>query len=586
MIWFDNIASLPFYQPNTGCYCEPLVLPTDLMLQGSFPKVNQVLGFGAYLKSPDGLVEYEVITGYFSIYYFEFNGKYYFNLRLNRFSPEMCIKKCWIIEIEIFTDTLGTAFDKYTQRYCTATCCEVASGVQFEQDAILVTPDISRPTNPVLSPYQDECGDKLVRLISRFPCYNAFADEFYGTPDVVIGGNPASFELTKVTTLRGRFVRRPREIVRQVSYNCKLQRAESAREYLLESYDIFPAWKMEDIENQLHAPYIWVEDYPSYKEYQFAGGTVFSKPDGARDCTEVFKLSANFQDCVTRQTFGCDAPCNNTNYAGYSTFFIVPENYQGGNFYDDSKTLVASDIYSLADWFMSQEGIYSADVLFTDDAPSPALSPLPSPLSCPIDYVIGIKAYPNTYIPTSLYFDKPVGLNKIYQSNFEQVSEICDLSTPTCATPVLGSVSDVPQNCATPVLGTVTDIVITPIVLDMIQYTPMGWEYVITGSPAMPEDTNAVVYENQVTFSIKVRNTAYAGIDDDETLSGEIIGIIGVGGRPAETVFLNSSNNGNLTADQFITIDPNGLITYTGYPTSVNLGSYAEIQLTDLIFEL
>src|SRR5690606_5402149 len=114
----------------------------------------------------------------------------------------------------------------------------------------------------------DQCGEKLVRLISRFPCYDAFTGEYYAIPDDVIGGS-ADFAYTKVTSIRGRFVQRPREIVRQISYNCKLQRSESARQFLLEGYDIFPAWKMDEIEGQLHAPYLWVETEYQYKEVQF-----------------------------------------------------------------------------------------------------------------------------------------------------------------------------------------------------------------------------------------------------------------------------------------------------------------------------
>src|SRR5690606_41240905 len=45
----------------------------------------------------------------------------------------------------------------------------------------------------------------------------------------VCSSDLADFAYTKVTSIRGRFVQRPREIVRQISYNCKLQRSESAQ---------------------------------------------------------------------------------------------------------------------------------------------------------------------------------------------------------------------------------------------------------------------------------------------------------------------------------------------------------------------
>ena len=585
-MWFNSIGQLPFYQAGQPCYCEPLAIPNDMILQGSFPPVNSILGFAAVLQSPDGLTTYETITSYIDIYYFELNGLYYFNARLKRFSPKMCIEKCWIIEFIVYTDTLGTAFDKYTQRYCTASCCETAAGVTFTQDGVIEDDDLTLPTTPTNSLFTDDCGDKLVRLITRYPCFDNFSGDYYGTPTNIIGAFPASFALTKVTSLRGRFVRRPREITRQISYNCKLQRAESARQYLLESYDIFPDWKMIEIENQLHAPYIWVEDENSYKEYQFTGGVVFGKPDGARDCTEFFQLSANISDCIIRQTFGCEEPCSTSYYGGYNSFFIIPSGYTEGNVYDGNKTLIASDINSLVDWLRAQEGITDVEIIASNSG-SPVVSPAISPISCGYDYVIGIKAENQfVYIPTSLYFNKAIAANKIYSVTFDEVSEICDLIAPVlCATPVLDYYTLAPVDCATPVLDYYTLEPVIAETVDIIQYIPDNWDFVMSGSPAIAEDTSATVFNSQVVFSIKVRNDAYPMPDDEFLFSQTRIGVLGSNGRPQNIVTLNSENS-DLAPDQFIIIDAQGIIYYSGAPTSVSIGSYSEVLLTNLTFNI
>lgn len=585
-MWFNTIAELPYYDASLPCYCEPLALPQDLILQGSFNKYGNSYSFTATLLSPDGLTTYEDITSYFSIYYFNnpINGLHYFNARLNRFSPEMCLRKCWIIQVEIYTVD-AVLFNKYTQRYCTATCCETATGVVFSQDGIDVPVGTGRPTDPTNSLFTDDCGEILVRLISRFPCYNNFTGEYYAIPDDIISGS-ADFAYTKITSIRGRFVPRPREITRQISYNCKLQRAESARQYLLEGYDIYPAWKMVEIENQLHAPYIWIETQYEYKEVQFTGGIVFGKVDGARDCTEYFKLSANLSDCIIRQTFGCDEGCSTTGYQGYAGFFIIPQSYNGGAIYDSNKQLIAEDIDGLLDWFHAFEGVIEVEILAAESG-SPVVSPAISPLSCDYDYVIGIKTETSSvYIPTAIYYNSPIPANKIYSVTFDEISEVCDLiPVVNCAQPVLDYYTLEDIDCATPVLDYYT---LEPIVaedVEVIQYIPDGWAFVMSGSPATPENTSATVFNNQVTFSIKVRNDGYPMPEDGYEFSQTRIGVLGSNGRPQFDVILNSENS-NLTGTQYVVIDAQGIIYYSGEPTSVSEGSYSEILLTDLTFNI
>lgn len=585
-MWFNSIAELPYYDTKLPCYCEPLAVPHDLILQSSFSKYGSSYTFSATLMSPDGLTEYEDITPYFSVYYFinPINGQYYFNARLDRFSDEMCIKKCWIIQIIISVPD-AILFNKYTQRYCTATCCETASGVTFSQDGLVVGSDISLPTNPTNSLFTDDCGETLVRLISRFPCYDAFSGEYYALPDDIISGS-ATFSYTKVTSLRGRFVPRPREITRQISYNCKLQRSESARQYLLESYDLYPAWKMVEIENQLHAPYLWVETQYEYKDVQFVGGIVFDKAEGARDCTEYFKLSANLSDCIIRQTFGCDEGCTTTGYAGYAGFFIVPQSYNGGNVYDGNKTLIAEDIDGLLDWLHAFEGVTEVEIIAAESG-SPVVSPAISPISCGYDYVIGIKTEnQSVYVPTNIYFNSPIAANKVYITTFDEISEICDLIPVTnCATPVLDYYTLEAVVCATPVLDYYT---LEPIVaedVDIIQYIPDSWEFVMSGSPATAEGVSGSVFNNQVTFSIKVRNENYPMPDDDFEFAQTRIGVVGSNGRPQSAITLNSENS-NLVNEQFLVIDENGIIYYSGLPTSVSEGSYSEILLTNITYNI
>src|SRR5690606_14276266 len=189
------------------------------------------------------------------------------------------------------------------------------------------------------------------------------------------------------------------------------------------------------------------------KEVQFTGGSVFNKVDGARDCTEMFKLAANLSECVIRQTFGCDEGCSTTGYQGYASFFIVPQSYQGGNIYDSNKGLIAGDIDGLVSWLRTFEGVTDVQFLAAESG-SPVTSPI-SPLGCAYDYVIGVKTENSgIYIPTNVYYNSPVPANRVYSVTFDEISEVCDLIPASrCATPQLGDITIAANPCDTPVLG-------------------------------------------------------------------------------------------------------------------------------------
>lgn len=586
-MWFDTIAQLPFYDAALPCYCEPVVLPNDLILQGDFREVETITYFSAILMSPDGATEYESITANFDIYAFKnpVTGGYMFNARLKRFSEEMCIRECWIIRFRVAADNYGVVFDKYTQRYCTTDCCEIATGVTFSQSNIIATNGFTLPTNTTATQALDGCNEPIVRLITRYPCHDNFSGNYYGLPNDILTGD-ASFSYTKVTSIRGRFVPRPREITTQISYNCKLQRAESARQYLLESHELYPAWKMQEIEAQMHAPYKWVETEFSYREYQYTGGVIFTKPQGANDCTEAWKLLADMSECIVRQTFGCGDDCDSSGYQGYASFFIVPQSYTGGAIYGSNKEKIAYDIDSFVEWLHAFEGVTDVQIIAAESG-SPVVSPAISPITCGYDYVIGIKTESNNvYTPTNVYFDNTAAANRVFSVTFADLEDVCTLLPPAnCDTPVLGSVTLADNPCDTPVLGSTTVTAQEVVDIDMTQYTGDGWEFVTSGSPAIAEGTSASLYINEVEFSIKVINTNYPNPDSDFQFPQTRIGVIGVEARPNSIVLLNSENS-DLIDEQFIIIDSQGIIYYSGLPTSISEGSYSEIELSNLKYTI
>lgn len=574
MTWLNSIQELQFYNQPAGvpCYCQTLLQPSDIMLQGSFPPSGSEYTIFLRVYSADGLTLYEDATSYFDVW-FGVNPvtlQHFFTARLNQWADSMCEHKCFIIRAIVTAPNLKV-FDKYTERYCQSDCCNTASGVIFAQEGVISVDGTFELT--ATSELFTDCGDKLIKIITVDDCYNKFLDEYYSVPPVIISGD-ATFTYSRSTIMKGRIVRRPREIQRDISYNCKLQRVESTPVFLLEGFEYLPPWKMFDLEGQLHSQYIWVQDVLGSNRYEFAGGVPFRKVEGANSCTEIFKLETEMQECRQRQVFGCSEPCDSIGYEGYTNFFIIPSAYAGNGFYGDDRSYIAADTTGLIDYLRA-----FADVT---DVAELAFSPASD---CDYYAVIGVAG--NGYLPNTIYYGIPTAANRIFAVSLDEASEVCNFVNPNnCATPVLGVVTLVPVDCATPVLGDVTMTIITPEEVGIIQYIPMNWEFVYSGSPAVPEDTEASVYNNQVTFSIKARNYGVPEPELTFIFSGEVIGVMGAEGRPSTLRMLTSANNGSLTDEQTITIDEYGLITYSGPPTDVDEGNYSEVQLSNLIYNL
>ena len=398
------------------------------------------------------------------------------------------------------------------------------------------------------------CGEQLIRILSKFDCIDKFTGDFYGTPDEVLSGD-AGFAYRKVTTLRGRIVRRPRDIKREISFNCKLQRSESAAQYLLEAFEYLPAWKMYEIEGQLHANRIWVDDFAGMREFQFGGGIAFKQ---VSKCFELFKLEVALEDCTQRQIFGCKPGCKSApNFDGSDKVFVLPGTYNGGGFYDTNKQLIAGNYDELLDYFRTRNGVSHVNDVDTGT------------LSCDMHKVLSVTS--SAYIDSHIYYDMPIGSTKVYARNAEDINDLCTGLPVVCMLPSMGSITIAEHTCSVPVAG---DFAVNDTDTDEVVVAGFAeWE------PDIAE-TSGAVYHNEVTFSLKVINetlTEDPGAPGEPIHVGEVIGIIGSNGRPAETIALNNTNS-SLPPDTFITIDPYGRIYYYGLVT--------EATASDVIIDL
>lgn len=548
MIFLNSISELQYYNLPQGlpCYCESISLASDMYL-------TSVLGVGIgnytaviYVYSADGLTNLETATSYFTIAFGldPFNQRY-FTARLNTFSPAMCAQKCFILRLVITVDGAGTAFDKYTEVYCQTTCCQTATSVSFSQDGVMgvsSTPELT----PILQ--TDDCGNKIIRLITDFDCYDNFRNQYYGDG------------FLKISNFKGRCVLRPAELVREISYNCRVQRSERANMWLLEGYEYFPAWKMSEIQDQLLAQYIDVDTGTEIKRLQFIGGTPFAKVKGARECDEIFKLYILLQECTVRQTFGCAIPC-----AELTSYFVVPEGYAEGNFYSDNGALIATTYDELLQWFGSQNGVTNVEDVDT------------SGLDCTVFAIAGVQG--TSLLPTSIYFDAVITRNRIFSINQETLEGICGAVGQTpCVKPVAGDTVIIEVSCATPVAGATVIEEVTPTELDINNYS--GWDNDFA-------ETEALLYNNQISMDIKSVNTTQFVVPAGElfTLVNIVVGTIDVQGRPQTARTLNSSNTGSLTNDQTFTITPDGFIYFSGAITASG-DDELTVEFTGLVYNV
>lgn len=563
MIWLSEISKLGYYNKcsTIPCYCEALLYPEDLMLQGTIPAGQGTGNYGISIEvwSADGTTALEADNTNFSYYFFvnPITQIHTFNIRLKRFTTAMCANKCFLIRVAVWNSGNPDAFlfANWTEQYCIADCCEYAHNVRITQsDTEIKT---SSDNTVVTTNLTKACETNIIRLISDTACINNQNGKYYYLPTSILSGS-ASFQYADVLNMRGKFRQLTREIEVQRSFNCNLQRTQSTRQYQLEGWEYFPEWKMNEIEDMLHTEYISITDFDKYNTtYNFAGGTPFE--DKRILCCDVWKLNAVFTGCETRQTFGCDTSCNTPTY-----YYVIP---QEGIFYSDNGTKIANDIDGLLQWFQSQNGVIDASEYDLTNC----LVGSPPVLPCDIEAIISFQT--SGVVPSSLYINTIIQPNRIYAIQSDNICEICDtIGTTPCDTPILGTPVITEIECDTPVLGTPTIEEITPEVLGIFEYG--NW---VNVSPPVLE---AVGYANSVTFSLELINTTdFTGTAGEVIEINSIVAYITGNGVPTVSQVITYDD------DITVTIDTQGYITVVGQIALTDVNE-ATIILTNVTYQL
>jgi hypothetical protein len=582
MVWIDNISRLQYYnQPkDVPCYCETLMLPQDMMLQGVVPQVpGNSYTMQIKVLSADGLTVYEDATSYFTYYFAKMpDGRWFFNARLNSYSPAMCAHECFVLYVLVTHSGSKIAFDKWTERYCITDCCSIVTGVDLEQTAFfkVIAPgsgdEYGPSTDPVsptgVSNPTSPCGDPYITITSGFDCYDKFTGEYYGNPSTKYStsGPSGNFAYQKKSHIRGSIRKLPREIKREYSLNCRLQQVQSMKQYDLEGYEYFPAWKMEEIEAQLHGSYIHINNYVDIDEQvEYLGGKPFESIRLTSTCKSLYKLNAVLNECEVTQIFGCGDKCSTEGSKAIG--FVIAPSMQAQAYYSENRTLIGNDCETLMQYYLGQPGVTAVEPLDAED------------YDC--DFSCGFIVYSEGYVPTSFYVNTATPGNRIFGQSIESLASLCQQITPACIPASIGELQMEDSSCAA-------------IMLDDLGNEDMPAEelYITGHGDWVPVDAFTYATRSQATVvvNIEVENENYTYDSGDPeaelpVINGEQIGYISQGVWPATNIIFNNSNNNSLPDGAVLVIATNGKIYYNGTVTIADLAG-ATITLTNLTYTL
>lgn len=533
MVFVDNIADLEFYSPNPqwGCYGDTVFAPYDILLQANgFTATGYTIVIN--VCSPNGTILEDATASFDSeLISFIISGTTYYavNIRCDDFSTFMLSNNCFVLEI-IITDT-GTGlevFHKWTQKYQLASTAAVFVPVVIMDGQPLV--------NCIPGASSSNCNRSYIKFKSTFDCVDSFTGDFYGTGTLVSGLGNFPFNFERFSWIEGKFRKVPNEIKRTISINCRTQRTDTTPKYLLTGNSTFPVWKVEEIERQMLANHLFVDDV----EYQSEGGTIFEQFGRPFNCQYVYKLTIHLQTCFEWQIFGCVPTCDDlATFYGFRAAF--------SRLYDDKQQLIATTPAELEIYFESQIGFKS-------------VQQLPFILPCPIDSLFKVQS--SGVLPKFIYVDNIIPGNRVFPKQLPV--------TTLDFTPLCNGITNYNQVPQAEVTGYLSETITIPIAEVTGYESQNANSYILSIIPASNNwtldnnITSAANYQGEVTLNISATTNTVSS-----PYVNERIAAISGNGKPLGAVTIYGTDNPNLLPGSMVVIDTNGGMYYTGDRTSV-----------------
>lgn len=551
MVWYDS----PSVQTPTDslgyCYCELLLAAEDLMLQGWLPyPIGPVWVFKVEAYDSAGATLLGDITTSFEYYCARDNhNNPYFNAKMVNYPSILC-SQCFILHVTIkYGNT--SAFDQWTDLYCIGSCCQIATGITIKDASNNPISYTSDPFPTIEPSINAKCFKQIVRIEGIYDCEDFFGGNYYGDPSIVDSGDASGpFTFRKITNIQATFQRGKREITKEISYNCHTQKVTSVKNYELQSFEVFPQWKVEELEDVLCAPYIKIDG----EAYLYYGGDDPFTIINPKSCNYQYKFRATFKDCAIWQIFGCTSKCS----FGYARYFGFQN--QENHYYDENARLIGNSIGEVESYLAAQNGTFNVEEI------------TPTAKSVYASYYKILKVESSGIIPSYIY-NGHVGIDaKVYGKELDENNPDYNslFNVSSCNQPIIGTVTFADFVCANPVLGTVTFV-------DSITYSDRVYSYhnwIVSAGGNICQRNG-----NQVILTFTTSNDNIFSSTENPALVGDIVGYVLDNFAPSQQRILTSDNNPTIPVGATVTIDPNGAISYYGPvdATGVATKSFSEL---------
>lgn len=445
MILVNAVSQLQQYnlKYRENLYFEPVVQATDVFFQGYLPKqLQNEYSFEAHLMSYQGdefiadiSSDFEVVFGV-SIF-----NKNYFNLRLKKFAPIFDDHKYFTIKI-IVRNAGFLVFSRITepyQRFLTDTQCYAViddfammiinkagfikinnSVFQFGQGLQDAGFDIDYIDGNYYL-YVD-CEDKVqigycykgedhlidvpltatvfivdgcqlphVRLEATYNCEDDVTGNYYGDPKTLLNypNNTPTLKYRKTIYIPGEVTLSPTEIKKTVTFLGKPQRVEYVRKFDFIGLNVFPDWKMLEIEAIFSGRRFYINGI----EYVYRGGKIFLKDDIPG--TGSWKLKTELEDFPKVNDFSCIEDCST-----YCYYFVIPSGDRDQTYYGEDLQVIAYTYQELLDYFSNLNDVLSVTDFDINQLP------------CDITAVIKIDSFGT--VPSFIFYKLPLNDFRIF----------------------------------------------------------------------------------------------------------------------------------------------------------------------------
>lgn len=477
-----------------------------------------------------------------------------------------------------------------------------------------------------------DCGKPVINLKGGGSCSNGFV--YTGGGSVSAGSDDVEpFEYNYNINILGNVTRLPRKIERSISFNCTTQKATSARLYKIEGWQIFPLWKMNEIEELLSSKEIYIDDV----KVVFRGDAVFEKV--GRSCFNMYKLEFTVEECPVRQIYGCGDDCNLVQYVfAFRQSMITTLSDGTFDTTTDNGVLVNSSI--LENFLRTRPNVTNVQ----------NVTAYPDIVALNSDIVVAYKVEGiNPILPSYFHIGNRTSRARVFPilrplgtsvASGLALAGVCDninvsgvitATLQTCDALVVGTPFVVPMAaaCNLTLQGAWSNIANTSLVnnlngtstlrIDIIdttrKVTPLlaTHNYIAAGgeiSVTLPNGVGGTIvsvakngtplstpanYVFDAQIGVVRLVVALSYLDKLDTnyytmaapttyfLRGETIAMIDGACRPARTIILRNADNPSIPLDSTLMINPDGRVIYTGRVTGSTVTDIS-LQLTSITY--